>query len=399
MEHFKINLSNSINKLDKWVTMNNYKAYDPFDGLSSSYTKYLTFNNPILKIVLQQSVRRFPINIRPLIGIKKEISTKAMGFFAQGYLNLYLLNKEDKYLEKVKQCLNYLIDNYSKNYSGYCWGNHFDYQSRGGDIPKGVPTIVWTSLICNAFLDAYENLGEEKYLRVARSSCDFIFKDLYKLDHQGTTCIGYTPQKKDSVIRNAIHNSNMFGASLLARVYSHTGEKELIDLAKKSVLFTVRDQLDSGGWYYGLHKKWHWIDLFHTGYVLESLHYYIKYSKDEEHMDVLKKGYDYFINNFFSNDGIPKYYHNRKYPIDIQCASQGIQTLINLKSFNNESSDIAKKVALWTIENMQDKSGYFYFRKYPVLINKTPTLHWGQATMFAALTLLNYDLNKDNHRG
>jgi hypothetical protein len=42
---------------------------------------------------------------------------------------------------------------------------------------------------------------------------------------------------------------------------------------------------------------------------------------------------------------------------------------------------------------MQDKTGYFYYRKYPVMTNKTPTLHWGQATMFAALAILDSHLN------
>jgi hypothetical protein len=39
---------------------------------------------------------------------------------------------------------------------------------------------------------------------------------------------------------------------------------------------------------------------------------------------------------------------------------------------------------------MQDPTGYFYYRKYPLITNKTPTLHWGQATMFAALALLDH---------
>jgi hypothetical protein len=35
---------------------------------------------------------------------------------------------------------------------------------------------------------------------------------------------------------------------------------------------------------------------------------------------------------------------------------------------------------------MQDRSGYFYYRRYPAgIVNKVPTLHWGQATMFSAL--------------
>jgi hypothetical protein len=36
--------------------------------------------------------------------------------------------------------------------------------------------------------------------------------------------------------------------------------------------------------------------------------------------------------------------------------------------------------------NMQDDTGYFYYRRYSRwLVNKTPTLHWGQATMLCAL--------------
>jgi hypothetical protein len=53
---------------------------------------------------------------------------------------------------------------------------------------------------------------------------------------------------------------------------------------------------------------------------------------------------------------------------------------------------MACKVARWTIKNMQDPAGFFYYRKYPLVTNKTPTLHWGQATMFAALTLLHQHL-------
>ncbi len=49
---------------------------------------------------------------------------------------------------------------------------------------------------------------------------------------------------------------------------------------------------------------------------------------------------------------------------------------------------MAEKVARWTIENMRDPSGYFYYRKYPVLTARTPYFHWGQATMFKALAHL-----------
>jgi hypothetical protein len=44
---------------------------------------------------------------------------------------------------------------------------------------------------------------------------------------------------------------------------------------------------------------------------------------------------------------------------------------------------------------MQDDTGYFYYRKYPLITNKTPTLHWGQATMFAALAVIDEQLSRE----
>ena len=49
---------------------------------------------------------------------------------------------------------------------------------------------------------------------------------------------------------------------------------------------------------------------------------------------------------------------------------------------------MASLVAKWTIENMQDATGYFYYRRYPLITAKAPMLHWGQATMYHALSLL-----------
>ena len=138
----------------------------------------------------------------------------------------------------------------------------------------------------------------------------------------------------------------------------------------------------------GVEKKYLWIDSFHTGYVLESLHGYMKATGDRSYEDNLIRGYKYFTSKFFKEDGAPRYYFNKTYPIDIQCASQGIQTLVNLRQFDPYSIELAKIVAMWTIENMQDPEGYFYFRKYPFITNKTPMFHWGQATMLSGLAHL-----------
>jgi hypothetical protein len=102
----------------------------------------------------------------------------------------------------------------------------------------------------------------------------------------------------------------------------------------------------------------------------------------------MDRGFRYFKQTFFEPSGRPKYYHTRAYPIDIQCAAQGIETLVKFAAHDPEALPTALKVAQWTIRNLQDTSGYFYYRRYPLMVARTPMLHWGQATMFRALALL-----------
>src|SRR5258705_4585296 len=104
----QVDIHHALIKLDGWVGRANWKAYDTFDGLSSPIAPLLTLGIPLLKQVWQQGVRRFPINLRPLLGIKPGMSTKGMGFFAQGYLKLYQTYSDQIYLEKAKFCLQWL---------------------------------------------------------------------------------------------------------------------------------------------------------------------------------------------------------------------------------------------------------------------------------------------------
>src|SRR6478609_1633386 len=164
----KAKLMESIQRLSAWLDKNDYRGYDTFDGLSS-WARPLTFNTILLRTVLQQGVRRFPINLRPVLGIPKARSTKGMAFIARGYMRLHDTTGNPEWKKKAEYCLEWLQEKQSPGYSGAAWGNHFDYQSRGFYLPAGMPTIVWTSLIGHAFLDAYDRYGNETYLKVADS--------------------------------------------------------------------------------------------------------------------------------------------------------------------------------------------------------------------------------------
>jgi hypothetical protein len=175
---------------------------------------------------------------------------------------------------------------------------------------------------------------------------------------------------------------------LLARVAFYTGDGSAFELAKSAMTYSCVRQNPDGAWFYGEASKYHWIDNFHTGYNLDSLKRYIGSSGDREFEPNLQRGFQYFKRNFIEPDGRPKYYHTQALPIDIQCAAQAIDTLAFFADMDPDSLPLAEKVADWTIQNMQDSDGHFYYRDLGWKKVKTPMLHWGQGTMFKALANL-----------
>ncbi|HVZ84476.1 MAG TPA: hypothetical protein VG893_12450 [Terracidiphilus sp.] len=372
----------SASRVQAWVEKSNYKGYEPFDGLSSPL-RALTFRNLLAERILQQAVRQSPINFRPLIGIKKLDSTKGRGMMAWGYLLLHKATGNKDYWNKAVDSLRWLDTHKSPKFEKHSWANYFDFSSRGGAYFKDDSIIVWTGLNAQAFMEAFEQSGEQWFLDIALSACDWIMSLPREKTEHGT-CISYFAHAQES-----IHNASMLGAAALARAARLANRPDYQELAREAMVYSCTAMLPSGAWWYAEGPQFMWIDNFHTGYNLDSLKCYIENSGDTEFAGHLTRGLDFFKQNFFEPSGRPKYYHSRPYPIDIQCASQAIDTLAYFSVDDPECLALAQKVASWTIDNMQASDGHFYFRKYPLGITaRTAMLHWGQATMFKGLSHL-----------
>ncbi len=374
-------IESSLQRVQAWVEARNYKGYDPGDGLTS-FLRPLTLGNIFAERLLQQAIWKSPINIRPLVGVRPLDSTKGRGFMAWGYLLRYqaLARAEDK--AKAIACLDWLDKAREPGFAGHCWGNHFDFTTRSGRMVAHTPTIVWSGLIGQSFLEAFETLRDERYLDIAESICRWILT----LPRESTatgTCLSYT-----GVFQNSVHNSNLLGAAMLARTWKHRPIEEFRAVAEQAAAFTCHRQLPDGAWYYGEDPKYHWIDNFHTAYNLDSLKRYSDATHDRSFDSHIAHGYTYFKSVFFDPSGRPGYYHNRPYPIDIQCASQAIDTFAFFSQKDPEAQTLAERVAAWSISNLQGSDGHFYYRKYPMITARTPYFHWGQATMFKALSHL-----------
>lgn len=376
-------IEKALIKLTHYCKGEGFKGYDPYDGLNSTVFQAIPFlrKSRLARLAWIQLLKRAPFNLRPLVGIKKDFNPKAMGLFLSGYCNLYKLKADSEYLDMIRFFAERIRESVNNQYSGDCWGYNFDWQAKAFFQPKNTPTVVATSFIGNALLDAYEITANGQLLKSARSACNFVIKDLNRTyDGEGNFAYSYSPLDK-----TVVFNASLLGSRLLSRVYSFTHESELLDHAKKSVSFCCNHQKEDGSWSYGTLDFHQWIDNFHTGYNLECISDYIKFSNDHAYDDYLAKGFNYYIKTFFTAEGIPKYYSNQLYPIDIHATAQMIITLSRLGKFQ-EYSNLAIRVISWTINNMLSDKGYFYYQLKNHFSSRIPYMRWAQAWMFYALS-------------
>lgn len=371
----------SLDAVQSWVERQRYRGYEPFDGLSSWF-RPLTFGSLFGDRLLQQLIRQSPLNLRPLLGVKPKDSTKGRGYMASGYVMLYRITRRQDYLDKAIECLKWLDTHKVERFKHHSWSNHFSFASRSGRYTHEDPIIVWTALIGHAYLDAFDVTGDEWLLQIADSACNWIL-DLPREQTSTGDCISYMAHRQSS-----IHNANMLGGGILARTAKYTGSVECRRVARQAMEYSCSRQRPDGSWWYAETPEHHWIDNFHTGYNLDGLKHYADSMRDQSYRRNFEAGLAYYKSHFFEPTGRPKYYHSRTYPIDIQCAAQAIDTLAFVSREDSESLALSQLVADWTIHNLQDSKGYFYYRQYPLMKAKTPMLHWGQGTMFKALAHL-----------
>ena len=192
------NIINSFLALKNYCEREQFKGWDPYDGLNSKVFQALPLlkKSALCRLVVIQGFKRCPFNLRKLVLVPKEYNAKGIGLFLSGYCNLYhVVHKHPEWsetlgtLEEIKNRINelseLLISLQSKGYSGACWGYNFDWQARRLFLfPKYTPTIVATNFCATALIEAYEITKHMKYLEVALSAANFVIKDLHRTSYK-----------------------------------------------------------------------------------------------------------------------------------------------------------------------------------------------------------------------
>lgn len=400
LRYMKDSVVEPFRALREYCEAEGYKGWDPYDGLNSVLFQATPLKrSKLARLAWIQLFKRNPVNLRPLVGVKKDFNTKGLGLFLYGYCELFRCGESaeaqidvtrKEILEKIHTLAKKVCELRSPGYDNFCWGYNFDWQNRVFFQPRYTPTVVATSFVANALFEAYEITKEQAYLNAALSGANFVKNDLNRSEEESQLIFSYSP-----LDHSKVYNASLLGARLLARAYVYTKDEEDAKLAARAVHTICSKQSDDGAWIYGEAKVQGWVDSFHTGFNLECIFEYMKYTGDETCIDSFNKGMDFYLNSFFGADGTPKYYHNKTYPIDIHSPAQLLTTLVKTGLFERHK-DLCEKVLSWTFKYMKSSKGYYYYQLKPNISSKIPYMRWAQAWMFYALSAVLKTINTEH---
>jgi hypothetical protein len=379
-------IEESLIKLQNYIEGESYKGFDPYDTLMS-FIPFVRINK-WLAIIATQVQKRNPINIRPLLGIKKDYNPKGLGLMLHAYAVLQQKQPSKDYSPQIELLINLLKELSTKGYSGYCWGYNFGWCSPEKYLKPYSPTSVATAFIIKGFYEAYKVNPTEEIKSIILSASDFVLCDLAFTEDESGICYSYSTEKKD-----ICYNASLLVGEILAINYVISKNESIKKKCHHIVNYVVNKQHSDGHWAYSKNKSSgneRTQTDFHQGFVLESISNIITLCeiKDETIEYSLNKGCSFYILQQFEPNGRSLFRIPKLYPTDIHYQAQGIITLCRLKHNSSELHSFAKTIAEWTIENMQSKKGYFYYRVYKFFKDKTSYIRWGQAWMFLALAEL-----------
>ncbi|MGB9561583.1 MAG: hypothetical protein ACPL6C_02100, partial [bacterium] len=185
-----------------------------------------------------------------------------------------------------------------------------------------------------------------------------------------------------------VHNANIMTAAYMLELWQIFGEQVFFDYGGKALNYTLADQRDDGAFeYWGKEDRIEsHIDMYHTGFVLRSLKRIFELTGSEKVKGALTRGCKFFIENFFTKDGIPKTSLERIYPVDIHAVAEAILVLSTVDEIELETrKKLLNMVFEFCDEKMWSKSGYYIYQLRGSRRIKIHYIRWSSAWMMRAL--------------
>lgn len=383
-------LTDSLDKTLARARSQDFSGYSKFDALNAPVLETAFGWNPVLRLLTTQVVTRMPINLRGLFGVKKSRNPKGIANFIKTLCNLYILSPQDELADEINALCAWLVEQRSDkkwDFSGICWGYNFPWQSPGFYAPRFFPNAIVTTFCSEAFLKAYQALGNRDYLEIARDSSRYLLEDLPTLeDFDQKKCLGYVT----APLSLKVININAVVGGFLAKLSLHSGHEEYLVEAKKLIAWTIGTKTEYGAWYY-THPRTVYVrdhDNYHTGGILDGIFDYMEASQDFQFLEDYLKGLKFYGEELFEPSGAAKWRNTSCYPHDVHGSAQGIISFGRAGLLNPIYYDLAIRIAEWAIIHLQNDAGGFYYQQKRLFTWKLELMRWGNSWMAWALSEL-----------
>ena len=361
-----------------------WSGFDPYDALNSKLLAHLPLlDHRLPRIVVTQILKRSPVNVRPLLGVPKTQNPKGVALFLAAILMLWKQGVLTDGAERAERTVERLAALRSPGSRHWCWGYSFPWQTRTVLVPRWAPNLVCTTFAAHALLDVYDATGSDCALAMAQSAGDYLRDELYRTD-DGRAYFAYPL----ATSRTPVHNATLLAAALLCRLCACGGDDGFRAPALEAARYAVSRQRDDGSWPYGESPTQYWIDNFHTGFNLCALHAISRHLSTGEFEASVERGFAFYVDRFFRDDGAPCYFHDRTYPIDVHAVAQSIITLVELRALDPSALPLANTVFDWAMQNLWQRDGYFAYQRHAAYLNRIPYMRWSQAWMLLAIATL-----------
>ncbi|WP_411966272.1 antibiotic ABC transporter permease [Haloferax sp. YSMS24] len=373
----------------EYARVRDYNGWDYGDGLSSRVLHALP-DNLVVNLLVQEFIKRSPVNVRPLFRVEQRRNFKGIALFAMANRTRAQLGQwfdgdlpPEAYLEDAESLTNWLVEHQVEGFSGFGGSHRHRIQHPSGrsgpreTVPNS-PNLVSTSFGVKALLAGKE--FDPEYPDIAKTAVDLAVDDLdYRLVGEGAVMDYYQSHPKDSYTLNAI----ALGARYFVELYEEFGDAELLERTERVFDFIASTQTERGGWYYrepptSSHLS---MDNHHNGFIIECFQRYEDIVGSGRYDDTLDRALDFYARELFDDDGAPNFDENNAYPRDIHATAQGILVFTYAGQY-----DRAERILQWALANMYvPEEGRFYFRKQRFYTKRVTLMRWAQAWMAYAI--------------
>jgi hypothetical protein len=305
--------------------------------------------------------------------------------YSMGFAYLYEATGDERCLEKAVHFLDVLKQTRCPDFNEFCWGYPFNWVTRNGVIAANTPLITTTPYVFEAFLQVHQLQPRDEWRKILESIICHATTDIKDFDSSKTasTC-SYTPHDRGGVV-----NASAYRSFLLTTAAKFFDRDDLSAIAGRNLNFVLESQNGDGSWPYAKDGVRHFVDHFHTCFVMKALAKIHRLTGEPRILSSLKRGVDYYLSNLFAEDGLPRPFSMAPrltvYKRELYDCAECINLCLLLRDHFPQLDRTLERVAGGVLNNWVKADGSFRSRQLIFGWDNVPMHRWAQSQMFRAL--------------